>query len=217
MRIIIALLVAGLCLNLQADEVKPLPNVLIIGDSISNGYTPFVRVIMKERAVVVHAPGNSQSTEYALPKLAGWLGDKKWDVINFNWGLHDMKYINAEYKLVSVDKGRQWVPVEQYEKNLHLLVKQLKATGSQLVWCMTTPVPEGAAGRVPGEEVAYNAAARRVMESESVVINDLCAFIKPDRLKRGGRPKDVHYTKEGSELLAGEVVKYIDAALKLRK
>ena len=212
--IYVVLLLAALSVNGKTEQQNSLPKVLIIGDSISIGYTPFVRSEMKGRAEIIHAPGNSQSTEYSLPKLSSWLGNTKWAVISFNWGLHDLKHINEKKIGVTPGTGRQWVPVAQYEKNLHKLVKRLKATGAQLVWCMTTPVPEGVGVRVPGDEILYNAAAHRVMRKEGVVINDLFGVVATERIKKGGKPRDVHYTKAGSALLGTEVVKYIDAALK---
>ena len=206
-------------------EIPGLPRVLIIGDSISIGYTPFVSEQLKGRANVIHAPGNNAATVTGLKRLDAWLGAKKWDVIHFNWGLHDMKYIDpatAETdmaKLVAVDKGRQWVPAEPYEANLLKLVQRLKQTGAALVWCSTTPVPDGAAGRVPGDVAPYNAAARRVMQAEGVPVNDLNAFVgtPEQRLAMGGKPRDVHYTDAGSQALAGEVVKAIERALQPAK
>ncbi len=198
-----------------------LPRVLVIGDSISIGYTPFVKAALSNRVEVVHAPGNNAATVTGLKRLDQWLGDKKWDVIHFNWGLHDMKYVDpatAETdmaKLVPVAAGKQWVPVEEYEANLRVLVHRLKQSGARLVWCSTTPVPEGANGRVPGDEAKYNAAALRVMRAEGVAVNDLCAFVgsPENRAKLGGKPRDVHYTDAGSKALAGEVVKAIEQAL----
>ncbi len=212
-----AALVAGLA---QAADL--LPRALIIGDSISIGYTPFVREMLTNRVVVVHAPGNNAATVTGLKRLDKWLGAEKWDVIHFNFGLHDMKYVDPATagtdmaKLIAVDTGKQWVPAEQYEQNLKALVQRLKQTGARLIWCSTTPVPEGANGRVPGDEVKYNAAALRVMQAEGVAVNDLCAFVgtPENRAKIGGRPKDVHYTDAGSKVLAAEVVKAIEKALK---
>lgn len=211
---------AGVLLMLGSLGVTPpvtaaTPRVLIIGDSISVGYTPFVSERLTGRADVIHAPGNSESTVTGLEKVDAWLGTQTWDVIHFNWGLHDMKYINEKTQLVAVEKGRQWVPVEQYEPNLRMLVQRLKRTGAKLIWCATTPVPDGAGGRVPGNEVPYNAAALRVMQAEGIPVNDLHGFVgSPEkRLAMGGKPKDVHYTDEGSKALADEVVKAIENAL----
>ncbi len=199
-----------------------LPKALIIGDSISIGYTPLVKAALSNRVEVVHAPGNNAATVTGLKHLDKWLGGKRWDVIHFNWGLHDMKYVDPATadtdmaKLVSVATGKQWVPVEAYEENLKELVRRLKQSGAKLIWCSTTPVPEGANGRVPGDEAKYNAAALRVMQAEGVPVNDLCAFVgdPANRAKLGGKPKDVHYTEAGSRALAGEVVKAIERALR---
>ena len=192
-----------------------LPRVLIIGDSISMGYMPFVKELLKGKAEVVHTKENNESTVRGLEKLDAWLGSNTWDVIHFNWGLHDLKYIDAQTKMTDIDKGKQWVPVGQYEPNLKTLVQRLKKTGAKLVWCATTPVPEGVKGRVPGEEVKYNAAALRVMQAEGVPVDDLCAVVgtPQNRAAMGGRPKDVHYTDAGYRALAAEVVKAIEKAL----
>ena len=193
-------------------EVPGLPRVLIIGDSISIGYTPFVQKLLKDKANIIHAPGNNESTARGLEHLDAWLGPKKWDVIHFNWGLHDLKYIDEKTKIADVSQGKQWVPVEVYEKNLTELVQRLKKTGAKLIWCTTTPVPEGAHGRVPGEEAKYNAAALRVMQAAGVPVDDLCAFVAPQRAKLG-LLKDVHYTSAGYAALAGEVVKALEPLL----
>lgn len=221
MKKMLGLLVGALLVANLAQAADTLPRVLIIGDSISVGYTPFVKQMMTNRAVIVHAPGNNAATVTGLKRLDQWLGTQKWDVIHFNWGLHDMKYIDpatAETdmaKLIPVEKGRQWVPVEQYEPNLKTLVQRLKQSGAKLIWCSTTPVPAGANGRVPGDEAKYNAAALRVMQAEGVPVDDLCAVVgSPERrAAMGGKPKDVHYTDAGSQTLAAEVVKAIEKAL----
>jgi acyl-CoA thioesterase-1 len=213
---------AAACGIATAVFAADLPRVLIIGDSISIGYTPHVKAALSNRMEVVHAPGNSAATVTGLKRLEQWIGSTPWQVIHFNFGLHDMKTIDPATtdsdmaKLVPVGKGRPWVPLDQYEANLRLLVRRLKKSGAALVWCATTPVPEGAVGRTPDGEVAYNAAALRVMRDEKVAVNDLWSFVGPPdkRLAMGGRPKDVHYTDAGSRALAGEVVKAVEVALK---
>ncbi len=214
LRVSVGVWLAAGCLRAGQVLAADMPRVLLIGDSISYGYLPFVQGILTNKMDVVHAPGNNASTAYGLAHLDAWLGTDRWDVIHFNWGLHDMKYIDGLTNMTAVSKGKQWVPVEQYEPNLRLLVRRLKKTGAKLVWCTTTPVPEGVFGRVPKTELAYNAAALRVMRSEGVQVNDLHAFVgSPEqRLAMGGKPKDVHYTDTGSKALADEVVKAIETA-----
>src|SRR3954449_12259411 len=111
-----------------------LPRVLLIGDSISIGYTVPVRKALAGRANVHRIPENGADTVNGLKKIDSWLGDSRWDVIHFNWGLHDLK--------VTADGGRQ-VPLETYERNLKALVARLQTTGARLIWATTTPVPEG--------------------------------------------------------------------------
>ena len=100
-----------------------LPNVLLIGDSISIGYTRAVRERLRGKANVFRpmngkAPDNFGDTRVGLRKIDTCLATQKWDVIHFNWGLHDLAFDRA---------GKQQVPLEQYEKNLRVLVKRLQA------------------------------------------------------------------------------------------
>jgi len=196
----------------QIEDVPGLPRVLLIGDSISIGYTPPVRELLNGKANVHRPPVNCASTLVGLKSLEAWLGDKKWDVIHFNWGLHDLKYIDEKGALAAVDKGKQQVPLDEYEKNLRLLVQQLNKTGAKLIWCATTPVPEGAAGRVAGDEVKYNEAAARVMKENGVEISDLHAFAASKWMDIQ-HPKNVHFTTEGSRRLAEVVAAKIEKVL----
>ncbi len=158
----------------------------------------------------VHRPaGNCSSTGYGLSKIEEWLGSGKWDVIHFNFGLHDAKL---------PPEGARHAPPAQYEKNLRQLVVRLKATGAKLIWANTTPVPNGgnlAPNRRFGSVDEYNAIAARVMAEAGVVINDLNASITP-HFARVGRPNDVHFTEEGSALLAQRVAASITAQLPRR-
>ena len=198
--------------RMQVEETPGLPRVLLIGDSISMGYTPPVRDLMKGKANVVHPAENCSSTVVGVKRLDAWLGDKKWDVIHFNFGLHDLKYIVDEKGTMgTVENGKQWVPLEEYEKNLRQIVERLKKTGAKLIWCSTTPVPEGAAGRVPGDEVKYNQVAAKVMTEAGIEIDDLYAVAA--KAKDIQQPKNVHFTGEGYKQLAAVVVAKVEKAM----
>ncbi len=208
--------------NPKSENLNTLPNVLIIGDSISIGYTPHVRRMLAGKANVTRAKTakggiiNCGSTAIGLEGLDGWLGETKWDVIHFNWGLWDLCYRHPDAKAYgNRDKinGTVTATPKQYQANLRKLVKKLKATGAVLVWATTTPVPEGEAGRIAGDAVKYNAEARKVMEENEIVINDLYAHIKPVAGDYYIKPGDVHYTQTGSEFLGKKVAAAIETAL----
>jgi hypothetical protein len=92
--------------NQDLDGLKPntnlkpgLPNVLIVGDSISIGYTKPVAELLKDVANVQRPNANCGDTTSGLNSLTRWLGETKWDVIHFNWGLWDLCYRHPESKV----------------------------------------------------------------------------------------------------------------------
>lgn len=187
----------------QIQDDPALPRVLLIGDSISIGYTPPVREALAGKANVHRPATNCGPTIRGLADLGKWLGDGKWDVIHFNWGLHDLRK----------DKGAlHQVPIDQYEKNLSELVSRLKKTGARLVWCSTTPVPDGTNNRTRGDEVRYNAVAQKIMEANGIAIDDLYSFALP-QLTKIQLPANVHFTAEGSKVLASQVAAAVLKAL----
>ena len=190
-------------------EDKPgLPRVLLIGDSISIGYTLATRELLNGKANVHRIPENGLETRHGLKSLERWLGGGRWDVIHFNWGLHEVKRL---------DKVNVEVPIEEYDKNLRQLVARLKKRGAALIWASSTPVPEGGVSpiRFNKDAVAYNAVARKIMDENAVPINDLYAFTLPN-MKKLQQPTDVHFTEEGSSALAAQVAASIEQALKSR-
>jgi hypothetical protein len=128
---------AGDAASRQNMAMKPitdqagLPRVLLIGDSISIGYTLNVRDKLRGKANVHRIPQNGGATDVGLEKMAAWLGDGRWDVIHFNFGLHDAKFASETTQRASR---------EQYADNLGQLVSRMQATGAKLIFATTTPV-----------------------------------------------------------------------------
>jgi acyl-CoA thioesterase-1 len=194
------------------EDDPALPRVLLIGDSISIGYTLPVRALLAGVANVHRPAANCSSTRHGLANLDKWLGAGKWDAIHFNFGLHDC----------FIEDGKHPVPPAEYERNLHEIVERLRAAAAHLVWATTTPI----AGeqllrprdRKPvhdfyARDIAeYNAIAGRVMRQEHIPIDDLYAYAAP-RLREWQRANDVHFTAEGSQALAREVAASIRRAL----
>lgn len=171
-----------------------IPRVLLIGDSISVGYTAPVQDLLVGVANVHRIPENGGPTTRGLEKIDRWLEQGVWDLIHFNFGLHDLK---------RTGDGLHLVPIAEYESNLERLIKRLKKTGAKLIWASTTAVPDAdlSPPRNDRDVVAYNQAAARVMQAHGVPINDLYAFTKP-LLNKIQRPANVHFTPDGSNRLA---------------
>ncbi len=195
----------------------PLPKVLIIGDSISIGYTRQVADGLKGRAIVSRPTANCADTRAGLKNLDQWLAGGPWQVIHFNWGLWDLCYRNPEVKTQgNRDKvhGKLAVPLEEYEENLELLVQRLEKTGAILIFASTTVVPEGEDGRFVGDDARYNLAAGRVMKKHGILVDDLHAATKAFGPGMFLGPGNVHYTPEGYAKLAAQVVSAIESVLK---
>ncbi|MBN2090045.1 alkaline phosphatase D family protein, partial [candidate division KSB1 bacterium] len=186
-----------------------LPRVLIIGNSISIGYTPFVREFLAGKVNVHRIPENARDTNFGLQRLSEWVGQTEWDVIHFNWGLHDLKRLkDGRYDVT----GEQVTPLQQYEDNIEELVRQLKNTGTTLIWASTTPVPSGSSGRIEGDEIKYNQVAEKIMRRHNILINDLHTCILP-YLKEYQKPQNVHFTETGSRFLGQKVAETIQQVL----
>ena len=197
------------------EDQPGLPRVLLIGDSISIGYTLPTRELLKSKVNLHRIPTNGGPTIKGLEQIDAWLGKKKWDVIHFNWGLHDLKYMgpNGENLFPKEKGGKEQVPLAEYEKNLDRLVQRLKKTKAKLIWRNTTPVPPGSKGRYVGDSIKYNAAAARVMIRHGVPTHDLFTLSR-ERMNEIMLPANVHYTKDGSKALAESVAKVILQVLK---
>ncbi len=193
-----------------------LPNVLLIGDSISIGYTIDVRKLLKGKADIFRIPSNGKFAAHGAQNIDKWLGDRKWDVIHFNWGLWDICYRNKKSKNQGGrDKvnGQLTATPEKYKASMEQIVVRLRKTNAKLIWCATTPVPEHEAGRKMGDEVKYNLIAQKIMKKNEITINDLHAHSllkQPEIQKQKG---DVHFTSEGSAYLAQKVSKEIESIL----
>ena len=198
----------------KIEDDPALPRVLIIGDSISIGYTLAVRDELAGKANLHRIPSNAGHTGMGISGLPKWLDDKngKWDVIHFNFGLWDLCYRNPESKTQgNRDKvnGTVTHSVEKYAANLEAIVKTLQKTGATLIFATTTPVPESEAGRIVGDDAKYNAGAVAVMKKHDITVNDLHAVMAGKMPKYAKKAGDVHFKEEGSAMLAKQVAKSI--------
>ncbi|MCW8130556.1 MAG: SGNH/GDSL hydrolase family protein [Planctomycetota bacterium] len=189
---------------LPVEDVPGLPRVLLVGDSISIGYTLPVRELLRGKANVHRPLFNCGPTHRGVEMLPQIVGAGAWDVIHFNFGLHDLKIM---------DDGKHQVPPGAYAENLRVLGRAFLAAGRRVIWCTTTPVPEGKLSppRHPADVLAFNRAAQEVMIALKIPTHDLCSFAA-SKLAQIQLRENVHFTPEGSRDLAGSVVGAIQAA-----
>jgi putative heme-binding domain-containing protein len=196
-----------------------LPRVLIIGDSISIGYTTMVRKNLAGKANVHRVDGNCRWSAYGDEQMNTWLGDGNWDVIHFNFGLWDWYGWSQDEKSTP----------ESYAKSLESIVTKMKAKtnkannanggkGAKLIFATTTPPcagPEKKVKIIVSNERAkqFRDAALTVMKKHGVEINDLYGLIDKKRVQYLQGPDNVHYHNEGKELQAKQVAEVIVAAL----
>jgi lysophospholipase L1-like esterase len=179
------------------DYVKDdpaLPRLLIIGDSISRGYTVAVRHVLAGKFNVHRAPANCGPTALGLKNLAVWLGKSRWDVITWNFGIHDRKTDAAEY-----------------QKNLIRLYQQLRATGAKLIWVRTTPAPPPGINDTVFSDAQceqVNRVADGIMQANSIPEVDLYGLMKP-RLREYQNPNDVHFRDSGYQIMGQEVARVV--------
>ena len=178
-RLLLVLTGAALCFGQNAADPNPayrkiedvpgLPRVLLIGDSISIGYTEPVRAALSGKANVHRIPMNGATTEVGLKNLENWLGAAKWDVIHFNFGLHDLKIM---------DGGQHQVPAPQYERNLRAIVQRFKKTGARLIW-----VRSGFSHSCPAARA--RCALQRALEGSGRTLGSAASTLLADVFLRG--------------------------------
>jgi hypothetical protein len=181
-----------------------LPRVLIIGDSISIGYTPRVRTLLKGKANVHRPKTNCRWSAFGDENVLQWIGDEKWDLIHFNFGLWDWYGWKQETKATP----------ESYAKSLDGIVRKLRPTGAKLVFAVTTPPCIGPERKVQftvtnERAQAFNHSALKIMNKYGVAINDLYSAIEKNRSRYQRGKNDVHYNEAGRDLLASQVAKVI--------
>jgi lysophospholipase L1-like esterase len=212
------MIIAFLFLFVAVACTREKPKILIIGDSISIGYTPFVQAYFEGRAVVAHNPGNAQHTRTGLKNIKDWTGEEDWDIIQMNWGLWDLCYRNPELSVAGKKdkiKGKLTCSVKEYSDNLDSLIAFLRQeTNAKLVFVTTTYVPEDEPGRFSADVLKYNEAAKKMAQKYDVAVNDIYLPSVEIHKKYGNGRDDVHYSEEGYRALGKLIGSFLDEKIK---
>lgn len=203
-------IIVALLVGCKAEETK----ILIVGDSISLGYTPFVKDSLANEGVIVeHNNGNAQDSGYGLKNIGKWIKSGDYDIIQFNWGLWDLCYRHPDSKVQgNRDKvnGTLTYTLEEYEQHLEDIVKILeKETDAQLIFVTTTYVPKEEVGRFPEDPQKYNEVAKKVMKRHSIPVNDIFERSISIHKQYGQGVDNVHYWDDGYKELSKLIISYL--------
>lgn len=174
-------------------------NVLIIGDSISEGYTTALQSLKLSNIEIVHSqnPGadgtNSRDTQHGVEQIDYWLdhaGDI--DLVSYNQGMWDM----------CPDLPDTYHDIDQYKENLRIIMDHIQARRINVMFMKSTFAPKNSC-RAP-YVLDYNAAAIEVMNEKHIPVYDLYSVAYDNRqyfqhLEGQG---DVHFTDTGYMNLA---------------
>lgn len=177
----------------NANDSK-LPRILLIGDSICNGYNTFVRDELAGTAYVsFYATSKCASDPSYLKELAYILGEYRYDVIHFNNGLHSL---NTDRK--------------EWEAGLRaaLALIQEKAKDSKIIWASSTPLKDAALTEKAKE---LNEIAASVMRESGIPTDDLFALMDP--MDRSLWTDTYHYNTDGRKMQGKKVADAVREAL----
>ena len=192
----------------QATVTDPArPRVLLIGDSILNGYLGTVIKRLKGRAYVDAWVNPYCQGESYNALLAEVLKQGPYDVIHFNMGLHGFQKDNA---------GQPRIPDGRFEPLTKAFVEVMKNANpnAKIIWASTTPISKRDTPMELDPEsnaiiIEHNRMAAKVMAEMNVPVNDLYALmISHPEMKQN----DFHW-KDPAKKLQGEAC--ADAILKV--
>lgn len=171
------------------------PTILVIGDSISLGYTPTISKRFPDHQVI-HNTGNAAHTRVGIANIRAWVEHApEWEVCAINHGLHDIHELNN-------------IPVEEYVDNLEIEVDVLRERCREIIFSTTTQVPVGARSRDNAKAIEYNEAAVDLMTSLNIPVCDL--YSKSLTIKHLQTfPNNVHYKPTGYQILGNELARCI--------
>lgn len=208
-------------------------NILLLGDSIRMGYDSFVKEKLQGRANVFFSEDNGRFAQYTLREMNIWqskLSLPEIQLVHWNNGLWDVLHLGTEavgndgeaegitFSPENVPGGMKYdkeplTPPDMYRYMIGRVLTRIHQLfpGADVVFATTTPAIEEQATcayRSNAEIEQYNAIAREELIPRGVRINELGKFAAE---KCANLHKDwVHYTDEGSALLADEIIRFLD-------
>lgn len=187
-------------------EVRPphpdpkLPNVLLLGDSLSRNYFP---QITKDLAGVANVYLMASSTSVGDPRLPQQIREfaamehVPFRIVHFNNGMHGWDYTEAQYKAAFPPFLRT--------------VRSLVAKDGALIWATTTPVKPRAFNGATNDRVdARNGIARGFVDALHIPVDDQHSLMTQHQ---DLYQDTVHFNTAGSNLMGDQAAAMIRAQL----
>jgi hypothetical protein len=187
-------------------EVRPshpnaqLPNVLLLGDSISRNY---FSQVTRDLDGVANVYLMASSTSVGDPRLAHQMTEfsamekVRFRVVHFNNGMHGWGYSEAQYQAA-------------FPQFLHD-VRSLLDKGGASIWANTTPVRADAANGATNARVdARNAIAETIVKAAGIPMDDQHSLMAGHR---DLYQDDVHFNTAGANIQGDQAASAIRSAL----
>ncbi len=191
--------------------------VILIGDSIREGYDKYVKMALEGEAEVLYPKENCRFTSYIMRNLIVWQRDLGWgndaDLLHWNAGLWD--------DLIMLD-GKHHTPLPIYRENVERLcnIFRICFPNAKMIFATSTPVIAEEARlwscpRYNEDTEKYNEAASEIVRRYGGEINDLYALAST--FPNSYHSDTTHYyTKEGTAALSDRVSSVIADALGIK-
>jgi len=180
-------------LTIPSADSTDLPRVLLLGDSITSNYYDSVCRHLKGKAYVVRLATSFFVTDpMLLHQVKSVLAAMKFDVVQFNNGLHGMSHTDDEYA-----------------KGLSVLLQTIReaAPDAKLMWASSTPMSESNHFDQPSHDMPRvmerNRIALDLMTRENIPVDDLYALMLPHSDLHV--PDGAHWIAQGEDLQGAQV------------
>lgn len=187
-------------------EVRPqhpdakLPNVLLLGDSISRNYFPTVSQSLSGIANVYLMASSAAVGDPRLPRQIAEFAAMEgvhFSIVHFNNGMHGWDYSEAQYK-------------SAFPSFLHA-IRKLSEIHGVLIWATTTPVKTDVATGPTNLRIDLrNDIAISLVKADGIAIDDQHQLMMQHQDYYDG---SVHFNAEGTQLQGDQVTTAIKAAL----
>ena len=190
--------------------------IVLIGDSIRQGYDKYVKMAFEGVAKIYYPKENCRFSSYVVRQLLDWreqmeCGDDV-DLVHWNAGLWDI--------LTMLD-GKNLVSFDVYSENVERICNIIKMVypKAKMVFATSTPVQEelflGAYKRYNKDTEKYNEKAVEIVKAHGGSINDLYSIF--ENCPREYYSDITHlYTEKATEIMTERVISVIEEQLDIK-